>query len=843
MANLEKKTIVMRKAQTRLDRMSKTKREVQLNFRRVRAKNGQYYTCARFVLGTKRSPENVHGVFHKAGNLRYRVTGDIPSPRKYIAARQPRTVRGRLCQDAALTAADTVNVAGRAVSGAVLGSETAVMKGLSAVGNAAVGKVQETVSKNADDDFSKGTLFVAVTALDALKGTKRHFKARRRTGLDKARYKFKKAEYSVFVEKNRHQMTENRNTRAAAKRKYRKYRRDLGTQGGVTARVMVWNRKREYRQIRRETDFADREAKTEGRYQRREYRNLRRIQRAEEPGLLVLRPVGYSARKIKESVWQKTVSADESNDVMRAVDSAKRYLAEPAERKISKPERLKRAQKRSASIQKHKLGAETRLAKQESRLQTSHDAYRRKYRKAAGQKSGSARNLEMFKLFAGDEFARIGQVLCGTAGVGVLLILLVFAMTAMFITSFGRQSAFAAATYAADNQDLSRAERYYTKLVWEMNEHILQISGHDDWKDGLRELGADTSDMPDKPVNWYWGNSAWFAWEPVCDFDCDRLWSFLCAYYYDFSDDSTDISYWKYSGDTEELLEELFDAEYDFVYKYQNGSHWKVRDSFEQTEGYNHFNSCTRDEDGRFWIELEAVPEPLSAFASEQNLCFDLANGEILNANDGFRATGWYLQNQYIDIMDNAGNVFAGWSDYSDLEPAKYQFGDAGQFEVPYLIWTAEHQWVRFLREYDWVTDCDLYYSVRKNKTFEQVLRDKLSARDNGAARVEYYDVLLRYDGENAMFGNHQVFPSMLPGESFREYGVRQTFGYEIEGWNRESEEPYEGIELSCAVSTPVSAPFDCVISDADGDSAVLAIEDVMYPFDGSEGRETRHGD
>lgn len=286
------------------------------------------------------------------------------------------------------------------------------------------------------------------------------------------------------------------------------------------------------------------------------------------------------------------------------------------------------------------------------------------------------------------------------------------------------------------------------------------------------------------------------------------------------------------------LLEELFDAEYDFVYKYQNGSHWKVRDSFEQTEGYNHFNSCTRDGDGRFWIELEAVPEPLSAFASEQNLCFDLANGEILNANDGFRATGWYLQNQYIDIMDNAGNVFAGWSDYSDLEPAKYQFGDAGQFEVPYLIWTAEHQWVRFLREYDWVTDCDLYYSVRKNKSFEQVLRDKLTARDNGAARVEYYDVLLRYDGENAMFGNHQVFPSMLPGESFREYGVRQTFGYEIEDWNRESEEPYEGIELSCAVSTPVSAPFDCVISDAAGDSAVLSIEDVMYPFDGSEGEK-----
>ena len=64
-------------------------------------------------------------------------------------------------------------------------------------------------------------------------------------------------------------------------------------------------------------------------------------------------------------------------------------------------------------------------------------------------------------------------------------------------------------------------------------------------KAGLIDFGAVKKNIKDKPDNWYWGNSSVYNWDPVYDFDVYKLWSFLCAYYYDFdADDNGDIRYW-----------------------------------------------------------------------------------------------------------------------------------------------------------------------------------------------------------------------------------------------------------------------------------------------------------
>ena len=60
-------------------------------------------------------------------------------------------------------------------------------------------------------------------------------------------------------------------------------------------------------------------------------------------------------------------------------------------------------------------------------------------------------------------------------------------------------------------------------------------------KRDLRSSERTKKDLKDKPDNWYWGKSDVYNWEPQWDFDCYKLWSFLCAYYYDFDADKSAI--------------------------------------------------------------------------------------------------------------------------------------------------------------------------------------------------------------------------------------------------------------------------------------------------------------
>lgn len=147
---------------------------------------------------------------------------------------------------------------------------------------------------------------------------------------------------------------------------------------------------------------------------------------------------------------------------------------------------------------------------------------------------------------------------------------------------------------------MSEAEKYYTKLAYDFNEKIRKVGDSSDWKDGLADFGADKSSLKDKPDNWYFGRSGVYDWEPIYDFDCYKLWSFLCAYYYDFSAENGDIKYWDFGSDTEELLDEIFNAEYEFIYWYDNKSRW------EELYPYNYFGGSAAEEGTYYCAEKDA---------------------------------------------------------------------------------------------------------------------------------------------------------------------------------------------------------------------------------------------
>ncbi len=66
--------------------------------------------------------------------------------------------------------------------------------------------------------------------------------------------------------------------------------------------------------------------------------------------------------------------------------------------------------------------------------------------------------------------------------VPILIIFLVFAFIIMIFSSIVSGGGFTLGTYAAQDYDLSEAEKYYTELVYNLNQKILKVSDTSDWK-------------------------------------------------------------------------------------------------------------------------------------------------------------------------------------------------------------------------------------------------------------------------------------------------------------------------------------------------------------------------
>ena len=169
----------------------------------------------------------------------------------------------------------------------------------------------------------------------------------------------------------------------------------------------------------------------------------------------------------------------------------------------------------------------------------------------------------------------------------VIVILLVFGIITMLFSATSSHSGFTLGTYAAQDYDLSEAEKYYTELAYNLNQKIRKVSSSADWQSGLAAFGANTGELTDTPDEWVWGRSSVYDYDPVYDFDTYKLWSFLCAYYYDFDADNDDIYYWEFDGDTEDLLEEIFNDEYEFMYWYDNQSRWEELSPYNYWGGGN----------------------------------------------------------------------------------------------------------------------------------------------------------------------------------------------------------------------------------------------------------------
>lgn len=371
-------------------------------------------------------------------------------------------------------------------------------------------------------------------------------------------------------------------------------------------------------------------------------------------------------------------------------------IAEPVKNQVSKPQRLQRQQKKRDRLSDDKAKSSKKLNRQENKLNDRHDSYKKRKKKRKHEnKNILADGLRNLYHFIKNVYEKEVKKFFGVIAVPIIIILLIFAFIIMIFSSIVSGGGFTLGTYAAQDYDLSEAEKYYTKLTWDMNENIRLAGSSSDWKKGMKNLGADTNKMKDNPDTWYWGNSSQFPWDPVYDFDCYKLWSFLCAYYYDFdAADNGDIPYWKYSSDTEKLLEEIFRAEYEFVYWYDNTSHWEQLNSYEY-DGKYHWVTGSGIANGYGYVDFAVVPNDLKKFSNGSRVYFNYNNGEILNYSDNYASTGLYFQDQRYIVTDPNGTQIDPFYQY---DTSAYQYTSSNGYGKHYVInntdvWMPKSYW------------------------------------------------------------------------------------------------------------------------------------------------------
>ena len=837
--SLRRKENNLRRAQARFDRVSRRTKQFQIDFRREQNRRGRFHTHAHIVRGEK-THHGGRGIIHKFANAKYRITGDAPSVTRTIKSWQPKTFKGKLFKANARAVNFAVHDAAQTAVDTALATETVGLKVSDTAQREVRNKLKQKYTREAVDDYHRGVFLMGRTATDAVKGVRNHLKTKKQYKLEKAKLHLKKADNKLYRAKtNRPKLCANAADLRKAKAEYRA--KVKPAHGNRLRKAMNKRRLQAYKQTKRELKFEKKQLVTENKFRVKEYRNQKKIAKLSKPGLLVLKPVSYSAGRMRASAWQKAVNEDQDNDFVHAIDSAKRRIAEPIAQKVSKPQRLQKKEKQRDRLSDKKSKSDKKLNRQESKLKEKHDSYKKRKKhkpkpKKKGVKDTFSAALKAAWKFVKNVYEAEVKKFFLTMAIPVIVILLVFGIITMIFSATSSHSGFTLGTYAAQDYDLSEAEKYYTELAYNLNQKIRKVGDSSDWKDGLEDFGADSGDLSDTPDEWFWGRSSVYDYDPVYDFDTYKLWSFLCAYYYDFDADNDDIYYWEFDGDTEDILEEIFNAEYKFEYHYDNTSHWEYRSQFDSRGYYSINGSGTTGSYG--YIDI-TYPDalPFSGYNNGNTIYFNLSNGEVLNYSKGYAATGWYLKNQYYDDYDPDGNCYDGW--FHDGETCGYGiYDDEGHLvtPIPYVI--PSENWCSFLKKYDWVTDCRLYYNVKQNKTFDEVIAEKLGGMSHSDERLQYYSLLIGTDGSASMYGNHQTLHNLLPGPTVRDYSLKREFGYEMTGWNEESDGLYQGIKVYCNNGDTLKAPFKGKITDVDTSEQKITIrkDDVQYWYDGNGG-------
>lgn len=695
----------------RIDPMHADQRHWQMRFERMQDDDGKFHTKVRLVRKEIPNLQKSRGILHKVIVVKHRFSGEVPSLTKRLKASQPATFRGALIKSVALGAVIDVKLLAKLGTKTALGVENVTITTTDIAQRKIRQKIADKYHSEAVDDSNRGLLASGKIAKDALVGFQRYRKQKVTLRQERQRLVEKKKQVRLTSAKTNQQL-KNGTLRFLNKKEDFSLQKTAFTAaklGGTVSKLQKTAFKRRKHVYRFEKNKFRKWKKSITKAQKAETKSVtlqKKLVKKSKPTPLLIQPLVYTGRRAKTETWQKAISADANNDFMRAFNAGTQVASNlsiytsRSQRKYKKgTKQVQKMQKKQQSKEKKSSKFQGKLKQQEHRLQQSQT------RKQQKKKQKNHKRVANKKFTIKDRFRRsfhqgveqVAKKLLIPA-LPLLFGLLIFLLVLQIIFGTFSNSGFIMGTYAAKDDALSSSEMYYTQLADSLNKKVVQLNA-DCWKIILQQLGVsqDTlSTYEDTPTEFIFGQSSVFSDEPNYDFDCFKLWSFLCAYYYDFdvaeaeeSKENFDIPYWEYGNDTTSILRELFELEYTFDYYYDNASHWQELSSYAY-DGKYHWVTGSGIVNGYGYVDFVTIPDNLSQFCNENRIYFNYNNGEVLDVNNGYVSTGFYFQDQRYVVTDSSGSTINPFYQY---DTSAYQYSSSNGYGKNYVI-NGEDVWM-----------------------------------------------------------------------------------------------------------------------------------------------------
>lgn len=671
-------------------------RHWQLQLKRTQDQNGGFHTKMHFVRTDVPQLQKSRGVIHKAVSFRHRISGDIPSLTKHLQSQQPKTKKAIVAKAAAQGAWADVKLTAKAGINTALAAETTALTikdiGWCEVKRKIAYKYQRDVSNV--DDANHGLLASGKIVKDAVVGFQRFQRQKVTLKQERQRLVQKKQHTMLLAEKTNQSLQKSVHRQIEKKAEFISRKKDfrISKKNGTVTPLQKTALKRRKQVYRFEKKKYQKFKRTTYRIQKKEtkaYFLQKKIVKFSKPKPLIFMPISYAGARAKSSSWQKAVSADADNDFMRLADAgvrtARRFQKSPAQK-------TKKAQKNQKSLQKKSSQTQVKLKQQESKLKQSSSKQQQRKKKANHKKRTKKKSSLKERFRRGfhkgiEEAAKKFMI----PALPVLFGGLIFLVILVLIFGVFANSGFIMGTYAALDDSLSKSEMVYTNFANNMNKKVLAVGNESLWKIGLNQLGVSleiTENYDDTPTEFIFGQSAVFPDTPAYDFNPNQLWSFLCAYYYDFdasekakdNEEDFDVPYWEYDSDTYKIIKKLFELEYTFDYRYDNASSWSELGTYTYDWKF-HYVTGSGTENGYPYIDFKAIPNDLKDFAKVKSnrIYYNAENGEILNARKKYKATGWYLQDQRYNVIDPSGNELPSFYT-QDTNAFQYDYSYTGGY-------------------------------------------------------------------------------------------------------------------------------------------------------------------
>lgn len=462
----------------------------------------------------------------------------------------------------------------------------------------------------------------------------------------------------------------------------------------------------------------------------------------------------------------------------------------------------------------------------------------------------------------------------GVIAIPLFIFFAIFAILFLSLNSTVSNNTYVLGTYNCDDDTIAKCISRYTSKANDFNNNLIKVQNAYTWRVGLRNgFNININNYDDTPKKFIFGRSSEFNYDPVYDFDPYKFIAFMCAYNYDFSQSNDDIENWSYDNDLDDdVIDKLFDNEYEFKHRYYNSSAWVSLDKFKVYPSSNQF-SCV-DETGvttvngkkygyvKFGQYNDSVPSQLQEFTSDGSIHFDLTTGEIKNKFDGYKKTGFYIQNVNKQFTLGSSTIEPFYYRYYDKQKREYFYGfeykgqlyhktqlvvDGRNFDYAVAkedtkILNPElkkYQLIRYYQAEKYEYQCKLYTNVHRKMTFENTIKKLLKNKGHYEERLQFYNTLLGIGTNDNTYGygNHQMIKNALNSNfnSLVQNGkIYNNYGYDVQSWGKIhcSLEYHNGIDIEANTNAPVKAMVSGTIKKIDtSDHTIKLVTDKELDY------------